>query len=187
MRNNPLDTGSNKIIYQKDVLEFTQVAVQFCATLEQCEGVEKKELIDKLLKLIPLLYLKAQLLPAVESDGTFLPDDQVTESDYEFIRCSVASLLGNDDEYLDVAYDEFMQTDDTRWKRVSENLADVYQPVRNFLATYQGGLEDCMLDALWSLTDSFEMYWGEALVDALARLHPVTYAFKEHSDEDIEE
>ncbi len=179
-----MEHSSEKIVYQHDVLEFTQVAVQFCALLEQCSEYSRKDLTETLLKLIPLLYLKAEMLPTVDSDGSFLPDDQVTEQDYEYVRCSMAAVLGNDDEYLDVVYDEMMQTDDTQWKRISENLADVYQPVRNFLATYQGGLEDCMQDALWSLRDSFELYWGESLVDAQRRLHRIKYAIKNNDDED---
>ncbi|MCQ2196719.1 MAG: DUF5063 domain-containing protein [Bacteroidaceae bacterium] len=182
-----MNQPSEKTIYQHDVLEFAQVAVQFCALLEQCGDKTRRELTETLLKLIPLLYLKAELLPDVESDGAFLPDDQVTEQDYDFVRCSLAGVLGNEDEYLDVVFDEMMQTDDTQWKRISENLADVYQPVRNFLATYQGGLEDCMQDALWALKDNFELYWGESLVDALRRLHRIKYAIKNDDDEDSEE
>ena len=179
--------NSDKIIYQHNVLEFAQVAVKFCALLEQCSEHPRKELADTLLKLIPLLYLKAELLPRVESDGTFLPDEQVTEQDYEYVRGTLAAVLGDTDEYLAVVYDEMMQTDETQWRRVSEQLADVYQPVRNFLATYQSGLEDCMQDALWSLTDSFELYWGQSLLDALTRLHHMKYAIKDTDDEDFEE
>lgn len=182
-----MKNSSEKVIYHHDVLEFVQVAVQYCATLEQYAEATRSELIDHLLKVMPLMYLKALLLPKVESDGSFLPDEQVTEQDYDFVRLGLADILGNEDEYLDVIYDEMMQTDDTGWKRISEHLADIYQPVRNFLATYQAGVEDCMNDALWSLVDSFELYWGEALVDALRRLHHVKFAIKENDDENPEE
>lgn len=180
-----MDSTSDKVIYQHDVIEFAQVAVQFCAQLERAHETEHNEFIDKLLKLIPLLYMKAQLLPEVDSDGDFVPDDFVTEQDYDFIHSSVAQQLGDDDMYLDVVTDEMMQTDDTQWKRVSEHLADAYQPVRNFLAAYQRGVEECMLDALWYLRDSFALYWGEALTEALVRLHRIKYA--KHDDADDEE
>lgn len=178
---------SDKVIYQHDVLEFTQVAVQFCGLLEQSHAMEKGELVDTLLKLMPLMYMKAQLMPKVEENEGFMPDEQVTEADYEYVRGNLAAILGNDDEYMDVVYDEMMQTDETQWKRISENLADIYQPVRNFLATYQSGIEDCMRDALWSLEDNFELYWGEALVDALRRLHRIKFAVKDTEDEDFTE
>lgn len=160
-------------IYSHDTLEFVTVAVKFCAYLEQPEGRDKKALVSTLLKLLPLLYLKAQLLPRIESNGDFLMDEQVTEQDYEWIRGNLYALLAEDDEYLDVVYEEDNQTDETQWKSLSEHLADIYQPVRNFVAAYQGGIEDCMRDALWAVCDNFELYWGEALVDALRRLHRV--------------
>ncbi len=174
--------SSGQAIYQHDVLEFVQVAVQFCSQLEQAREQSRQELTGTLLKLMPLMYLKAQLLPKVESSGSFLPDEQVTEQDYEFIRLGIHDVLGSDDEYMDVAYDEMMQTDETRWKSISENLADIYQPVRNFLSTYQQGIEDCMFDALWEIQDQFELYWGEALVDSLRRLHRLQYAVRENGD-----
>lgn len=172
-------SSTGQVVYHHDVLEFVQVAVQFCGQLEQVQGQDRPEFIATMLKLMPLLYLKAQLLPKVESNGSFLPDEQVTEQDYEFVRQGVNDLLASDDEYLDVSYDEMMQTDETRWKSISENLADIYQPVRNFLATYQQCVEDCMYDALWQVQDQFELFWGEALVDALRRLHRLQYAVKD--------
>ena len=160
-----------KIVYRHEVLEFATVAVEYCAFLEQSQGRRREDFIGTMLKLLPLLYLKAQLLPRVESVGEWLPREQVTESDYEFVRGIAYDLLGNDDRYLDVSYEDELETDEMQWRSVSEHLADIYQPVRNFLAVYQDGVEDCMLDALWALTDNFELYWGQALVDALKRLH----------------
>lgn len=185
VRQDKTASAAQQPIYQHDVLEFVQVAIQFCGQLEQAQGQKRTELVGTLLKLMPLLYLKAQLLPRVESNGSFLPDDQVTEADYEFVRQNLYAILAQDDEYLDVSYDEMMQTDETRWKSISENLADIYQPIRNFLATYQQGVEDCMYDALWQVSDQFELYWGEALVDALRRLHRIQYSLRDNDTEEF--
>lgn len=179
-----MSSTSDKVIYQHDVIEFAQVAVQFCAQLERARETERGEFIDKMLKLIPLLYMKAQLLPDVESDGDFLPDDFVTEQDYDYIHTSVAQLLGDDDMYLDIVGDVMLQTDETQWKRVSEHLADAYQPLRNFLAAYQRGVEECMLDALWYLRDSFAQYWGDALASSLVRLHRIKYTQRDDADDE---
>ena len=124
---------------------------------------------------MPLLYVKATLLPEVVSEGDFLPQGKVTEDDYNYIRRTVYDILPDEDQYLDVSYDRDMETDETQWKSLSEHLADIYQPLRNFLAVYQDGVEDCMMDALWAIRDSFELYWGEALVDAMKRMHLIYY------------
>ena len=163
----------NEDIFGHDTLEFVTVSIEYCAFLEKSQGRPREDFVGTMLKLLPLMYVKAQLLPKIDSNGDFLPQGKVTEDDYNWIRRVVYDILGNDDQYLDVAYEDEMETDETVWKSVSEHLADIYQSVRNFLAVYQDGVEDCMRDALWQVEDNFELYWGEALVDALKRLHRI--------------
>ena len=144
-------------IYAHDTLEFVTVAVEYCALMEKSEEQTEEEFVGTLLKLLPLLYMKVQLLPEVETDGAFVPDDQVTEEDYNFVRDNVYRLLHEHDEYELLVWDEDMQTEESRWCSVSEGLADIYQALRNFVAVYQQRLEPCMLDALWQLRDNFEL------------------------------
>ena len=165
-----------KTIYHADTLDFVRVAIEYCAFLEKSQGRGREDYLDKMLKLLPLLYLKAQLLPQVESEGDFLPQGKVTEDDYNFIRRTAFDILPDEDQYLDVSYDTGMETDETQWKSLSEHMADIYQPLRNFLAVYQDGVEDCMTDALWAVRDNFELYWGDAVVDAMKRLHHIRFA-----------
>lgn len=173
----------DNIIYDHNVVEFAQVGVQFCALLEQCAQLQKADLTDQLTKLMPLMYLKALLLPKVESQGDFLPDGQVTEDDYNYVRNSLYAIIGKDDEYLDFCYDRDGETDESQWKSLSEGLADIYQPVRNFLATYQTGVELNIEDALWKLQDEFELYWGQTLVDSLRQLHRLKMNNEDITDE----
>ena len=169
-------------IYAHDTLEFVTVAAEYCALLEKCEERTEEAFVSTLLKLLPLLYMKAQLLPLVETDGAFMPDDQVTEEDYNFVRDNVYSLLHEHDEYEMLVWDEDMQTEESRWCSVSEGLADVYQALRNFVAVYQQRVEACMPDALWQLRDSFELYWGQTLLDTLRQLHRIRYSMKNEED-----
>lgn len=164
-------------IYAHDTLEFVTVAAEYCALLEGqgAGGREQDELVGTLLKLLPLLYMKVQLLPEVETDGAFLPKDQVTEDDYNFVRDGLYSLLHENDEYEMLVWDEDMQTEESRWCSVSEGLADIYQALRNFVAVYQQRAEACMLDALWQVREDFELYWGQTLLDTLRQLHKIKY------------
>lgn len=174
-----VSNNTSKTIYLPSVLEFVTVGIEYCAFLEKSEGRSREDFIGTMLKLLPLLYVKAQLLPEVDSDGSWLPNGKVTENDYNFIRRITYDTLGDDDQYLDVLYEANLEGDDSRWKAVSEHLADIYQPVRNFLATYQDGVEECMVDALWDVRENFELYWGQALVDAMKRLHHLKYSNRE--------
>lgn len=171
-------------IYAPATLEFVTVAAQFCVFLEQSQGRRKREFVETMLRLLPLLYVKATLLPRIESDGAFLPDDKVTEEDYNFIRQTVYDIMQADDDYEELVYDATIQTDENRWLSVSEGLADMYQAIRNFVGVYQERIEDCMTDALWAVMDNFELYWGQSLVDTLRQLHKLRYAQQKDLDED---
>lgn len=171
-------------IYAHDTLEFVTVAAEYCALLEGqgAGGKGQEELVGTLLKLLPLLYMKVQLLPEVDTDGAFVPSGQVTEEDYNYVRDGVYSLLKEHDEYEMLVWDEDMQTEESRWCSVSEGLADIYQALRNFVAVYQQRVEPCMLDALWQLRDNFELYWGQTLLDTLRQLHRIKYTIKVEED-----
>ena len=171
-------------IYAPATLEFVTVAAQFCVFLEQSQGRRKRAFVETMLRLLPLLYVKATLLPRIESDGAFLPDDKVTEEDYNFIRQTVYDIMQADDDYEELVYDATIQTDENRWLSVSEGLADMYQAIRNFVGVYQERIEDCMTDALWAVMDNFELYWGQSLVDTLRQLHKLRYTQQKDLDED---
>ena len=171
-------------IYAHDTLEFVTVAAQYCALLEKSEEQTEEVFAGTLLKLLPLLYLKVQLLPEVETEGDFVPEGQVTEEDYNFVRNGVYRLLHEHDEYEMLVWDEDMQTDESRWQSVSEGLADIYQALRNFVAVYQQRLEPCMQDALWQLRENFELYWGQTLLDTLRQLHRIRYTLPAGANEE---
>lgn len=176
--------NNSKTIFAQGTIDFVTVAAEFCAYLEQSSDRSKEQFVDTMLKLLPFLYVKAHLVKRVESNGDFLPDDKVTEEDYNWIRNIIYSILGNDDDYEELVFDPNTQSDETKWSSISENLADMYQSLRNFVSAYQIGIEDCMHDALWLVMDQFELFWGKCLVDSLGRLHQVKYMITGDSDED---
>lgn len=164
-----------QIVYSQPVVEFVTVAAEYCAFLEQSEGRDRDEFVDTLLKLLPLLYVKALLLPRVDGNDEYAPEMFVTEQDYNWLRTVLADVMAEEDEFEDFVYDEAVQTDEVRWHRVSEGLADIYQPVRDFVECYRRGVESNIEEALWALNDNFELYWGGNLVDTLRRLHRTRY------------
>jgi hypothetical protein len=66
---------------------------------------------------------------------------------------------------------------------VSEDLADIYQDVKNFIEAYKTAVTEIMNDALFEVTGNFELVWGQRLVNTLRAMHNVYYSGDDLSDE----
>ena len=160
-------------VYQQPAIEFVTVAVQLCLYLEQIEGQDKSEFIEKMLCLLPLLYLKARLLPKATEELDGFPERFVSEQEYEDIRQKVAQCMGADDTYLEVFVEDMRYSDEPITAFVSENIADIYQEVKDLACNYQTRDEAVMNDALVNCIEAFEQHWGQKLLNVLRPLHAV--------------
>ena len=68
-------------------------------------------------------------------------------------------------------------------KYISEDLADIYQDIKDFIFVFQLGLNETMNDALAICQENFALYWGQKLVNTLRALHDVKYAQADSEDE----
>lgn len=160
-------------VYQQPAIEFVTVAVQLCLYLEQIEGQDKSEFVEKMLCLLPLLYLKARLLPKATEELDGFPERFVSEQEYEDIRQKVAQCMGADDTYLEVFVEDMRYSDEPITAFVSENIADIYQEVKDLTCNYQTRDEAVMNDALVNCIEAFEQHWGQKLLNVLRPLHAV--------------
>ena len=166
-----MEDNFEHVVYSKNVIEFVTVANEFCLLLESCSKVSTAEFIATTQKMLPLLYLKASMLPANENE---LDDDVekfVTESDWEFIHSSVKARMGAYDEYLEVFENDMEHSDTPLVASISENFADLYQDIKDFITSYKIGTIEVMNDALWDLNQHFYEYWGQKLVNSLRAIH----------------
>lgn len=169
-------------LYQRDILEFVTVAVQYCAYLEDSEGRSREEFIDTMSKLLPLLYLKGSLLPLYETYSDSMLSDYVTEENYDIIRNNIAYIMADKDDYLDVFVDDMKYSDEPILMTISENLADIYQDIKNFAYIYKQGVEDEMMSALEQCNQNFKTDWGQKLVNVLRAIHEVKYSLTDIDD-----
>lgn len=161
-------------VYQELAIEFVTVAVQVCLYLEQMAEHEKSDFIDKMLCLLPLLYLKARLLPKTNEEMDGYPERFVTEQEYEDLRLMVAQKLGSDDAYLEVFMEDMRYSDEPITAFISENIADIYQEIKDLACNYQTREEAVMNDALVSCLEGFEQHWGQKLLNVLRPLHALS-------------
>ena len=164
------------MIYEKNTIEFVQVAMEFCRLIETTSEDSLSSFADKAVKILPLLYLKATLLPQYcEPDEDSEPEQFITETTYEAIRTHLANLIGEYDAYLETFHPDMQYSDTPIATTISENLADVYQDIGDFAALFRQGNELTMVKALYVCEENFRLYWGRKLLSALKALHPVRF------------
>lgn len=174
----------SQVIFERNSVEFVTVAAEFCAFVERSEGQKRAEFVDTLLKILPLLYIKASMLPKCEVMGEDGLEAFVSEDDYEVIRINLQEVLADRDDYLDVFVEEMKYSDTPIRKSIAEDLADIYQVVKDFICQFRSGLNETMHDALAQCREHFIGYWGQTLVNTMRALHEVKYS---NVDEDENE
>ncbi len=164
------------VVYSPPVIDFVTVVAETCLFLENASEGGRDEFIDKSVKILPLLYLKTSLLKVPEpvfGDGA---ERFVTEDDYLFVKEQMEQLLGVDDTYLEVFHPDMALSDTPIAAFVSENMADIYQELKDFAANYQTADTDVMNDALVVCLEAFAEHWGQKLLNALRALHALRYS-----------
>lgn len=174
----------SQVIFDRNAVEFVTVAAEFCKFLEQAEGVKRSTFVDTSLKILPLLYLKASMLPECETIGDEAPETFVTEETYEILRMNLANILAEKDDYLDVFVSDMKYSDQPITRNISEDLTDIYQDIKDFIFVFQLGFNETMNDSLAICQENFRLHWGQKLVNTLRALHEVKYAQGEDEEEE---
>ena len=123
------------------------------------------------------------MLPKCETIGDEAPETYVTEEIYEILRINLSGLMGDKDDYLDVFVQDMVYSDQPIKKSISEDLADIYQDIKDFIFVFQLGLNETMNDSLAICQENFGTLWGQKLVNTLRALHDVKYNQLEEEEE----
>ncbi|MEL7586368.1 MAG: DUF5063 domain-containing protein [Prolixibacteraceae bacterium] len=170
------DGELNPIVFSKNVIEFVTVANEYCKFVETAGREDAWTVLGKAQKLLPLIYLKASVIPEFDSSEELSPEKYVTEVDYNFLQQRIMNLLGQYDDYQEV-FDDRMQFSETPvTASISENLADIYQDLKDFIQSYRIGDDQVMQEALWTCMMDFRTHWGQKLVNGLRAIHMLVYS-----------
>lgn len=177
------ESHTNQVVYSKNVVEFVTVANEFCSTMENVAHFLPKENLDKLQKLIPLLYLKAAVLPQIEKVSDDELEKFVSELDYNMLHQKWLQLLGENDSFYEVFDPNIQFGEETVRASISENLLDVYQDLKDFITSYSIGNEEVMHDSLAECIFHFEAFWGQQVVNVLRAIHMLLYSETDLSEQ----
>lgn len=167
---------AHQIVYSKNVVEFVTVASEFCSSVENVSKTSAEMNLQKMQKLIPLLYLKASMLPITERMLDEELEKYISELDYNILHKKWLQLLNEHDSFYEVFDPSIQFGQETVTASISENLLDVYQDLKNFLIAYSIGNEEVMNDALAECVEHYEEFWGQQLVNVLRAVHMLVYS-----------
>jgi len=162
--------------YSRNVVEFVAVANEYCKYAEHAGEIKGDEMLRILQRILPLLYLKASLLPSLEpvfEDGN---EKFVSEPDWKRINNMFREKFGSADLFQDLHEDRQNEPDTIISSGIAENMADIYQDLKDFLLLYQTGTREVMNDAVWECRINFENIWGQKLVNSLREIHRFIYS-----------
>ena len=180
-----MNKGLKEIVFSKNTVEFVTIANEFCAFVENLDDANYNKYCDKSLKMLSLLYLKASLLPHAEQINEDGNEKFVTEFDWQFIRNGIANIFNDNDTYLDFFDSEMNETPEPVMSSISENIADIYQDLKDFLEIYKLGNEELSNDAIYECNDSFKNYWGFKVVNTIRILHILNFKSNETINSNI--
>lgn len=168
-------SDQNKIqgkgVYAPEVLEFVRSANEYCRWLEEADKQSATTFINTSVKTLSKVYYQTvtliELEPVMESGN----EKFVTEKDWSAIYQKVQSLLASHNSYLRIADGEEYDRSDLVTHTISEDLADIYQDLKDFTLQYRQGIEEIMNDAIWEVMDNFDNFWGKKLLNALVALN----------------
>lgn len=183
---NYLMENKDHSVYSRNIIDFVAVANEFCKYMEQASNFKGKDLLFILQRILPLLYLKGALLPLFEPYFEEGNDKFVTEENWNDIYKTLKHKFGSSDEFSEVFDEKFDLSGAPAVSSISENMADIYQDLKDFLLLYQTGTSEIMNDAVWECRLNFETLWGQKLVNSLRAIHHAVYSEKDEDKPDDE-
>ncbi|MEN8227242.1 MAG: DUF5063 domain-containing protein [Bacteroidota bacterium] len=158
-------------VYSSEMVEFVTISNACCQFLEQLKGVDGKAFIEQSVQHLSGVYAAVVKLdetdPQIESAG----ESTVTEQEWSALFQRIAMLLGAHNDIVRQVEDEEFDRSDLVNHTISEDMADVYQELRDFTTIYSRGMEELMNDAAWELKERFAEHWGKKLLRSLMALH----------------
>ncbi|MDE7420581.1 MAG: DUF5063 domain-containing protein [Muribaculaceae bacterium] len=161
------------------LINLVALCSEYCATLENSREMEKADFVNALLGYLPRIYYEFHDIDEGESAsleewGLGLAD-HLDEEQYESVRMQLAVLFGEDDTYLETFQKDMKYSDTPIATTISENLADIYQPLYDFVVEVRESEGDNLEEAFRVCKDNFKEYWSQTLCNVLRAINNLKY------------
>ncbi|MCH5234386.1 MAG: DUF5063 domain-containing protein [Muribaculaceae bacterium] len=165
------------------LLDLVAITKDYCEACQDATQYTKTEFTDRMLDLLPRIYWNFFDLSAGVSLGEMdFFSDYVDESLYEDIRSGVAIVMGSADTFLETFEEDMKYSETPISASISEGLADLFQPLFNFISVVHDSEGAQLEEAFISCKEDFENYWSQTLCNVLRALNNVKYGLREDDE-----
>jgi len=171
-----------------NALTVMALASEYCRAMELAGSTGPREFVDNMIHLLPRIYMAVTDLPAAifeEPDYVF-GASHLDETYYNRICQDVATLLGEDDAYLETFHQDMKYSDAPIAATISEGLSDIFQVLYNFVEDVRNTDFEIMQEHLGSLRCDFSEYWSQTLCNVMRPLNEI-YQKQGDADDDNDE
>jgi len=158
------------ITLSKSMLEMLTVANEYCFFIESAEKKSKDTILKFANSILPLMYLKGTLLPAIEVANPEAKERFVTEEQWENVFTALREKFTDSDEFWIIDPQHINESEPLN-ASFSENLADIYQDMKDLVMLYQKNTLAARENAMADCKELFENHWGYRIVNILPRMH----------------
>ena len=154
-------------------LSLAALSLEYCKAVASAAETPAHDFLREVLRYLPRIYITiSDLKPYGEAGGddaseTGLIYETVTEEQYEQARTDMATVLGENDMYLDAPAEDMRYSDTPVAVSLAEQLADIYQNVADFAATIGQVTPDLVPEVLSELKYRFASYLSDTICSAL--------------------
>ncbi len=163
----------NKILYSGEVLEFVRLAKDYCTLMESETEPEQNIFVQFSLYSLSGIYSSMIKIPQLEPVFDEGSEKFVSEADWSEVYRKIAACMEGNNDFLDIPAENEFDRSELITRKVSEDMADIYQDLRDFLEIYRNSPEDVMNDALWECQNNFSGSWGTKALRVTSALHKI--------------
>ncbi len=170
----PITMTSDTIRHR--LLGLTALASDYCVALENASETTKEEFVALMLDYLPRIYWEFSDIDAggLSADYGYF-SSYVDEDYYESVRRHVEALLGPDDVFLETFEEDMKYSDTPVASSVAECLADIFQPLFNFISIVKESEGEQITEAFMECKENFVAYWSQTLCNVMRALNNIRY------------
>ncbi|MDD2564195.1 MAG: DUF5063 domain-containing protein [Salinivirgaceae bacterium] len=175
-------------LHEKTITDFITIAAEYCRAIDNLHQYSPHLFASYAVKISPLLYIKASILPDFEDYDRDLVEKFVAEEEWTKVKIRLEIIFGKHDNYIETV-GRFEENEEAS---ISENLADIYQDLKDFTQLMAFGINDATREAVGEVKRNFTDYWGQRAVNSLKMVHALYIGNKLSKeplfpDEEVEE